>query len=73
MPDGARYRALRDEQKYWVLATMAEASLGAGDAAAAAQKLAAADALNPAQWMKDSTAQQLEHSASCSWTHHSST
>jgi hypothetical protein len=51
---------LTDEQRYWVLATMAEAYLGAGDEDAATQKLAMADALKPAQWMKDSTAQQLK-------------
>lgn len=51
---------LSDEQKYWVLATMAEGLLGAGDGAAAAEKLREADALNPPQWMKDSTREQMD-------------
>jgi MAP3K TRAFs-binding domain len=51
---------LADEQKYWVLATMAEAHLGVGDEAAADQKLREAHALDPAQWMKDSTQEQMD-------------
>jgi hypothetical protein len=51
---------LSAEQKYWVLATMAEAYLGAGDEAAATRALAEADALAPAQWMKDSTREQMD-------------
>jgi hypothetical protein len=51
---------LTNEQKYWVLATMAEAHLGIGDEAAAEQKLREAFALAPPQWMKDSTQEQLD-------------
>ena len=48
------------ESRYWVLATLAEASLGVGDAAAANGHLEAANGLGVSQWMKDSTAEQLE-------------
>jgi hypothetical protein len=50
---------LTDEQKYWVLATMGEAHLGAGEASAAEAKLREADALKPPQWMKYSTQEQM--------------
>jgi tetratricopeptide (TPR) repeat protein len=45
--------------QYWVLATMAETYLGIGDAASAEQKLQEAFAVAPAQWMKDSTQEQM--------------
>ncbi|HYG82639.1 MAG TPA: tetratricopeptide repeat-containing protein [Pyrinomonadaceae bacterium] len=51
---------LTGERKYWALATMAEAYLGVGDEAAAQQKLREAFALTTAQWMKDSTQQQMD-------------
>jgi hypothetical protein len=51
---------LSDEQKYWVHATMAEAHLGTGDEAASDAKLREAQALNPPQWMKDSTKEQMD-------------
>jgi hypothetical protein len=47
------------EARYWLLATLAEASLGTGDGAAAREYLRAADALDVPRWMKDSTADQL--------------
>jgi hypothetical protein len=50
---------LPDEEKYWVLATMAEAYLGVGEEAAAQQKLQEAFALTSAQWMKDTTQEQM--------------
>ena len=51
---------LTDEQKYWALATMAEAYLGAGDEAAAQLKLDEAFALpSAAGWMMESTQQQM--------------
>jgi hypothetical protein len=52
---------LTDEQKYWVLATMAEAHLGVGDEAAARRKLDEAFALPPAaDWMKQTTEEQMD-------------
>jgi hypothetical protein len=51
---------LTDEQAYWVLATIAEAYLGVGDEAAAQQKQQEAFAIASAQWMKDSTQEQME-------------
>jgi len=50
---------LADEQKYWVLATMAEAYLGTGDEEGARQKLGEARAVAPAGWMWDSTEEQM--------------
>lgn len=46
---------------YWVLATLAEAWFGLGEKAKSQEYLDRAAALNPApaQWMKDSTAEQL--------------
>jgi len=49
-----------DEQKYWVMATWAEALLGTGDEAGARQKFEAAAALTSAQWMTDSTREQMD-------------
>jgi tetratricopeptide (TPR) repeat protein len=47
------------EQRYWVVATLAEALLGQGDDAGQSAALAEAYALPVAQWMKDSTKEQL--------------
>jgi hypothetical protein len=45
--------------KYWTLATMAEAYLGVGDEARAEQKFQEASTVAPAQWMRDSTQEQM--------------
>jgi hypothetical protein len=50
---------LPDDQKYWVLATIAEAHLGIGEEALAEQKLQEAFSIASAQWMKDSTQEQM--------------
>ena len=47
-------------EKYWVLATMAEASVGIGDDQRAGQLLQEAFAAASAPWMKDSTTEQIE-------------
>jgi tetratricopeptide (TPR) repeat protein len=53
-----------DEQKYWILATEAEALLGVGDEKGAQQKFDEAVALIPDpkvnQWMKASTKEQMD-------------
>jgi hypothetical protein len=46
-------------ERYWILATMAEAALGMGDEALAAQNLALAATVAPEAWMPDSTNEQL--------------
>jgi hypothetical protein len=51
---------LRNEEKYWVLATMAEAYLGVGDEVNAQQKLHEAAAIASASWMTDSTQEQID-------------
>lgn len=51
---------LSNDDKYWVLATMAEACLGIGDEDRAKQKLQEASAVASAQWMKDSTQEQMD-------------
>jgi tetratricopeptide (TPR) repeat protein len=51
---------LSDDDKYWVLATMAEAYLGTGDEERAKQKLQEAFAVASVQWMKDSTQEQID-------------
>lgn len=51
---------LTDDKRYWILATMAEAYLGIGDEDAAQQKLQEAFALASADWMKESTQQQMD-------------
>lgn len=51
---------LAKKERYWVLATMAEAHFGLGDEANAKVCLDQAFALNPANWMKESTETQLE-------------
>ena len=48
------------EPKYWLLATMAEACAGLGDMAGEQKYLQQANALNPPEWMIDSTNQQLQ-------------
>jgi hypothetical protein len=52
--------ALSADDKYWVLATMAEAYLGVGDEAAARQKFQEASSVASAEWMKDSTQDQMD-------------
>jgi hypothetical protein len=51
---------LPEGEKYWLLATMAEAYLGVGDEAHARQKLKEADSIAFASWMKDTTQEQME-------------
>ncbi len=46
--------------KYWVMATMAEAYLGVGGEASAEQKFQEASSVATAQWMRDSTREQME-------------
>lgn len=48
------------DDKYWVLATMAEAYLGVGDETNAEQKFQEATAVASAEWMKDSTREQMD-------------
>ena len=52
--------SLPEEQKYWVLATMAEAYVGLGDEDEAEKKLEEASALASAAWMTDSTREQMD-------------
>lgn len=53
--------SLPEADKYWVLATEAEAYLGVGDEANAQRKLEEAFApASTAQWMKDSTQEQMD-------------
>jgi hypothetical protein len=47
------------QAKYWVQATMAEAYFGIGDEAEAQRLLEAALSMAPAEWMKDSTREQI--------------
>jgi hypothetical protein len=52
---------LSADDKYWVLATMAEAHLGVGDDERAARKLQEAFTLpSAADWMKESTREQMD-------------
>lgn len=46
--------------RYWLLATMAEAWLGLGEEAKARQFLAEANTQHPAKWMLDTTTDQLD-------------
>ncbi|HJU53892.1 MAG TPA: TRAFs-binding domain-containing protein [Pyrinomonadaceae bacterium] len=46
-------------ERYWVLATMAEAHLGVGDEAGAEQKFQEASSVATAAWMRDSTQEQM--------------
>jgi hypothetical protein len=50
---------LADDDKYWVLATVAEARLGMGDEAGAESALQEAFAVASAEWMKASTREQM--------------
>jgi hypothetical protein len=50
---------LTDDARYWVIATMAEAYLGMGDQAGADRTLEEAFKIASAQWMKDSTQDQM--------------
>jgi hypothetical protein len=51
---------LPEADKYWTLATMAEAYLGIGDEAKAQQKFQEASAIASAGWMKKSTQDQMD-------------
>jgi len=59
--DGTPEKAVRQfqENKYWVLATMAEAHIGLGEEAQGGTCLAGAAATDPAAWMIESTQAQL--------------
>jgi len=50
---------LTEDKKYWLLATMAEACLGVGDEANAEKRFQEAAAVASADWMKDSTVEQM--------------
>ena len=52
--------AVSGDDRYWVLATLEEAAAGLGDTAAEAEWHAAAAEAATADWMVDSTAEQLE-------------
>jgi hypothetical protein len=52
--------SLSDEQRFWVLATVAEALLGAGDRSASDSRLREAEAVAPSKWMVDSAVEQLD-------------
>jgi hypothetical protein len=53
--------SLPEAERYWVLATEAEAYLGVGDEANAQRKLEEAFApASTAQWMKESTREQMD-------------
>ena len=51
---------LSDDDKYWVLATMAEAYVGTGDEERAARTLQEAFAVASAPWMRGSTQEQMD-------------
>jgi hypothetical protein len=51
---------LPEADKYWTMATMAEAYLGIGDETNAQQKFQEASAIASADWMKDSTREQMD-------------
>lgn len=50
---------LSNDDKYWILATMAEAYLGLGDETNADKSLQEAAAIASAGWMKDTTTEQM--------------
>jgi hypothetical protein len=50
---------LRPEDRYWVVATMAEAWTGLGEESKAQESLAQAKVLNPSDWMVETTERQL--------------
>lgn len=49
-----------DDERYWVLATLAEAFVGLDEESLGQQKLEEAFAAAPEEWMKQSTQDQLE-------------
>ena len=51
---------LPNDEKYWVLASAAEAYLGIGDEQKAAETVAQASEVAPKQWMRDSTREQMD-------------
>jgi hypothetical protein len=51
---------LQPDDKYWALATLAEAYLGVGDETNAQQKFQEAAAVASADWMKDGTQEQMD-------------
>jgi hypothetical protein len=51
---------LDTEKRFWIVATLREAAVGLGDAAAAAQWQAAAQALPVATWMRESSETQIQ-------------
>jgi len=51
---------LSNDQRYWILATLAEAKLGLGSEEQAAQTLTEASAVASAPWMNESTTEQLD-------------
>ena len=51
---------LTPDSKYWLLATLAEAHLGMGDAAKADESFQKAAAVASAEWMKESTVEQMD-------------
>ena len=57
--DGLKASAGTREERYWLLATLAEAALGVGDDALSAHFLAQATAVAAGTWMADSTNEQL--------------
>jgi hypothetical protein len=54
-----RESAMRADEKYWVLATMAEAHVGLGEESMAQEPLKRAGSLGQPQWMTQSTEEQL--------------
>lgn len=57
--EGLKESAGTREERYWLLATLAEAALGVGDDALSADYLAQATAVAAGTWMADSTNEQL--------------
>jgi hypothetical protein len=58
-PESAEARAKYAKDRYWVLATMAEAAMGLGDEEKGQAQWAIAAAAAPEPWMKASTEEQL--------------
>jgi hypothetical protein len=56
----AEVEKLPSAEKYWVLATRAEAHLGMGDEERAAQTFKEASDVAPAPWMQESTKEQMD-------------
>ncbi|HWO01229.1 MAG TPA: TRAFs-binding domain-containing protein [Blastocatellia bacterium] len=52
-------KSLSSDKEYWVVATMAEAYFGIGDAAEGQRILEEASAMEVADWMKESTREQI--------------